>query len=264
MTVALLLLALLPGTVDAEASSEVELRRIQQEFVLDAHSSWQVDAERFIARAPSTQAAGLARLWLGNLALEQGRWGAARSWFEEAQRHVPSDLLATFAWRGIGDVDYKEGHYAAALAAYAAARATADARVALELDEKIRAARRERDRFRWELVAWACALATFAWLCLALRGRTLRVPTETWALLPMYALLVLAASHRDRQMTLTLAYIAAGSLALVTAAFAGGPPRARARTMLLLSLANAAVIYIALQRSRATSIAWATLLQRVR
>jgi hypothetical protein len=259
---ALLWFALLPGNVDAEASASVELQRIQQAFGIDPHGSWQPDAERLVARWPQAQAAGQACLWMGGLALEQHRWVAARSWFEETLRRFPNGTLASFAWRGIGDVDYKEGHYAAALAAYRRATVGAQGSVALELEEKLRAARRERDRFIAELAAWACALASLVWLALALRGRTLHVPTETWALLPIYALLVLAAWQRDRQMTHTLAYIAAGSLALVTAAFAGGPPRSRVRTALLLSVANAAVIYIALQRSGATSIAWATLLQR--
>jgi hypothetical protein len=263
MIVALLLFALLPANVDADASATAELQRIQQAFGVNPQGSWRPDAERLVARWPQTQAAGQACLWMGSLALEQHRWVAARSWFAETLRRFPEGALASFAWRGVGDVDYKEGHYAAALAAYAQARAGAQGSVALELDEKLRAARRERDRFFAELAAWACALASLVWLALALRGRALHVPTETWALLPIYALLVLAASHRDRQMTQTLAYIAAGSLALVTAAFAGGPPRSRVRTALLLSVANAAVIYIALQRSGATSVAWATLLQRV-
>jgi tetratricopeptide (TPR) repeat protein len=259
--VALLLVALLPGNVDVEASAAAELQRIQEAFRLDPHGSWQPDAERLVGRWPQAQAAGRACLWMGSLALEQGRYIAARSWFDETLRRFPDGNLATLAWRGRGDVDYKEGHYAAALAAYARARPDAQGSLALELDEKLRAARRERDRFVAELAAWTFALGSLVWLALALRGRTLRVPTETWALLPIYALLVLAAWRRDRQMTHALAYIAAGSLALVTTAFAGGPPRSRLRTALVLSLANLAVLYIALQRAGATSVTWATLLR---
>lgn len=250
-----------PRGVDAETIAATALESVEHAYALAPRASLLVDAQALITRWPGTSAAGRACLWLGALALEQGRLRAARGWYGEARTRFPQRDIAALALRGLGDVDLREGANLDAIVAYGQARAVADPTLAIELRDKIALARGAHGRWLGELGCWVFALACFLWFAIRLRGRRLALPLETRALAPVYALLLVAALGRDPNALRALAIIAVASLLLVTVAFAGGLHR-RLAPCLALSAATLAIVYIGLQRAGMTVAVWNALLRR--
>jgi hypothetical protein len=241
-------LLLLPGVVDEQVADE-RLAAMERGYAAQPGPVWEAEALRFADEAPGSQAAARALIWAGALALRDGRAAQAGQRFGEARRRFARGELGVLAARGLGDVAMSERHWTAAIARYDEALVDASPLLRHELTEKREMAERERARSWLELVAWLLLVACLVGLIRPLRTYRPELPLEARLLAPVYAVLVAAAWGRDPRAPVAMAWIAVGSLLLVTVAYAARRPGRRARDTVTLLIGTVAVIYIGLRRS---------------
>jgi hypothetical protein len=227
------------------------LRTIEQQFAVRPRAESEAALVALAGRWPDAPAAGRALIWLGGLALGDGRLDAAADRFATTRQRFSGELRA-LAERGLGDVALHRGHFSKAAAFYGAGLSDAEApSLRFELDEKLALAKRLHRRWLAELAAWLGLVLALAWLGRGLR-RPLRLPAETLYVLPFTALMAALSWPRDHGVFVTLAWLGGGALVICTVAFAGSPaPGGRRRLALDLTaatVANLALGYIALRR----------------
>ncbi|MEO6952645.1 MAG: hypothetical protein ABI321_12595 [Polyangia bacterium] len=216
----------------------LELAAIQRRFGSQPRTTSEAQLDGIASRSAR------ARVWLGNLALEDGDLVRAQRAFSAATGGTEAPL----ALRGLGDVAAARGRWGAAVEHYDAALVGASAPLAVELRAKRAAAAREQRRRAIEIGCWVIYLGFAALLVLRSRGQRLVWPVEASFLLPVYAVFLAAASTHGGAVVAALAWIAGGSLGAVALVFA--IPLRRAYGALLLALAmTAASIYVGLHRS---------------
>jgi hypothetical protein len=248
LPVALFSLALQLASV-GEAPLASELDRIEQGYAIQPVQRWTAAAEALIERAPTSQTAGRALVWLGALALRARQLTLADTRFAEARRRFPHGGLAALAARGRGDVAMASGHWRDAIARYDEAMPDADPVVAAELTEKRVLAAREQHRVYAEIVAWIAVALCALGIATPLRRLRWTLPPEARFLAPVYALLIGAAWTRDPHVAQAMLWIALGSLLLATLRRERSA-RARSRVdSALLILASAALVYIGVRRA---------------
>ena len=231
-------LTLLAGLVCDVPTPQLEPAAIQHRFGTRPRATSEAALEVLAPRSPT------ARIWLGNLALEDGDLPRALRQFA-ASTEGPE---ASLAHRGLGDVSAARHHWGTAAAEYERALPGATAPVAYELGAKAAAARREQRWQRLELGCWLTYLAAAGWLALRLRAAPLGWPLELTFLVPVYATFLAVSWTHGKAVVLAITWIACGSLAAVALLFAG-PPRHRLFAGLLALVMHAALIYVALHRS---------------
>ncbi len=252
----LVALLVLPGAPDDAARAE--LAALRDGFAARPRAATEADLVALAARWPSTEAAGRALLWCGELELADGDSAAARARFDEVARRFPRGELQALARRGLGNLALADGRYRAALAQFDRAAADAPPAVAAELRQRRALARRLERRFFVEVAAWIGFAAALAWFARRLR-RPLRLPAATLYLAPIHLILVAGCAGRDALAARALAWLGGGSLLLTTVALAGPPERRRARLAadaLVVALAVAALAWIALRRAGIVDQTW--------
>ena len=244
---------LLPAQTDPSSVAAGELERIKRGLVEEPSGEWPAQAEALVDRWPTTEAAGRALVWLGELAYQANQFDLARERFSQVEKRFPKGEVASLAARGLGDVAFKQGHWREAIRAYEAGLA-ADPPPLLsdELRQKRQSASREQTRLELEWAAWLALVLFVLWFGPALMTIKPELPVETRMLLPVYAILIGVAWPRDPNVRMAILYLALGSLAIVSIAFGAWKATSRSRIVLngvMLLVANLAVGYIALRRA---------------
>ena len=218
--------------------AQVELSAIQQRFGSQPRASSEAQLEAIASRSAR------ARVWLGNLVLEDGDLSRAQRVFAAATASTEAPL----AHRGLGDVAAARHRWGTAVAEYDAALVGAAAPLAVELSAKRAVAVREQRWTALEVGCWVAYLVCAAVLAWRLRGQRLVWPVEVSFLAPVYAIFVAMAWPHGAEIVVALVWISVGSLMAVALVFAA--PRRRAQGAALLALAmTAASIYVGLHRS---------------
>jgi hypothetical protein len=242
-----LVLAVVPSSGDDETAANAELTTLKSSFVGQPLGDAEAPLVAFARRWPATEAAAKALLWAGDLAVTR-RPKLARARYEEVAARFPSGEPHALAERGVGNAELEMHHWSAAMRSFDAALVGATPIVTAEVLEKRAHAARERGRFALESLASLLVLGTLCYFGARVVRAVPVLPLEPIFLAPIYALFLLLAWGRNRDVLHALAWVAAGSLALVSAAFAT-PWRGRrlrfALDAVLLLAAHLAVFFIA-------------------
>jgi hypothetical protein len=244
-------LLLAPPLALDENAATARLAELRDSFSRRAKAESIADLERLANEAPSTEAAGRALLWLGDLARQDHQTARAVTFYTRAYGFTGE--VHRLAARGRGDMAMIAHHYGDALRFYDEARPGASPVLSAELDQKRELAIRLTARRVWAWIAWALYAAVVAFFVARARPwrGEVRVPTEALYAAPIYALLILGCLGRDATVLHALVLCAPGSL-LVIAASGLAARRAPTRKWLhatLLVAANFALFYGAIHRA---------------
>jgi hypothetical protein len=250
-----LLLAALPLLLDENAAA-ARLAELRSGFVGRPKAQSMAALATLADEAPDTAAAARALDWLGDLRRGDGDRDGARAAYARAYRSRDRQGRCLAA-RGLADLLVEDGQYVRGLALYREARAYADGILALELDQKIEAAKKQHRRALGGWAAWALvggALAYFLALARVWRRPWLGVPTEALFVAPLYALIVAGCVGRDPGVLHALWLCALWSFALIVAAGLAArrrapSPGAKLAHAALLAVANLALFYAVLNHA---------------
>ena len=256
-------LPLLPSEPPAEREARIALAEVRVHFTDRKRESSEAALEAIAARWPDSRAGLAARLWQGDLLLSEHRDEAAEEAYRAAERGARDPFTRALALRGLGTTALDRHDWSEAEARLLRAALVATPPLSIEIDEKLGIARRERARLFLETLCFATVLLVALGFAFRLRrSDRIALPATTKILAPIYALLLAVAWGRDAGVSHALAYISSGSLALVTLAFAPARPLSRRAALLAaaaLTIANVALIYIALRRAGILDVLWETL-----
>ena len=209
--------------------------------------------EQLADRAPHTETAGRALLWLGDLSLQAGEPDRAERFYRRADRGL--GLMHWLALRGQGDVALARGQGRLAARIYREAQLGGEPSLASELSAKVKLA----DRVWHERAgAWLCALmlaaafATFVWRIGRGSAGPLGIPAELWYVVPVYALFIVGCLGRDWQVLEALSSCAAGLFGLILAsglAAMRAPPRRAWLQVTALVVSNFALFFLVLYQA---------------
>jgi hypothetical protein len=239
------------ASLDA-ATAGAELERLQHELAKRGKPETMAALDRLADDAPDTEASGRALVWLGDLARQGNDIARAEKAYGRAATRGGD--VGRLGERGLGDVALLQHAYRAARTHYDRAARGAPPLLAAELAEKHTLASRLEAR---RLAAYGCvgvvALALL-WFAARIRrrGPPLAVPTELIYVLPVYALLVAGSWGLDPNVLHALSWCALSSL-VVIAFSALAAMRAPVRPWLhiaVLGAANAALFYTILWRTQ--------------
>jgi hypothetical protein len=242
---ALWLLVLATAPPLDEAAAAAALQEIRAGFATRPTAETDAALARLAADAPSTQAAGLALVWRGDLALSAGDPARARASYEGA--YAIGGEARRLGARGLGDVALGLRQFARARGFYLQALDGASPLLAAELRQKLALTARLGRRTLLEWLSWGLLVALigyFAWRARPWRG--LGAPGEALYVLPVYLLLIVGGVGRDARVLEALMIGAAGSLTLIAAAgmaAARTAGRARWAHLALLVVGNLALFY---------------------
>lgn len=178
--------------------------------------------EALLVEHPEFPLAAEARLWIGTTYQQEARLDEALGWFRAVQERHPGTEIAWRAGRAEGDVLLARGDFDAAEAVYRSLAEVEQPALATSIAMALEEVERVRQRARQARLAWiVVALFAAAMLVLARRdvgswtgaGRALlRPPIEFWYLLPVAAIVAIAA-HTDNQLVAdAVTTIVAGAL----------------------------------------------------
>ncbi len=251
-----LLIVTLPLALDS-ATAATRLGELRRDFVTKPKAVSMAALARLADDAPDTAAAAQALDWLGDLRRGTGDRAGAEAAYARAYRSTDPDGHRLAA-RGLGDLAVGRGEFVRGEALYREARDGAVGVLALELDQKIKNARRAHRRSLGEWGSWALIVGALGFFLARSRFWArpwLGWPTEAWYVAPVYALLIAGCVGRDPAVLHALWLCALWSLALIAAAGlatrrqapVGG---ARLLHAALLVAANGALFYAVMVRAQ--------------
>ncbi len=266
LVAALLLWSLLPPALGDDAAdatvAEAELQQIRAQFAERPRQETLAQLESLAGRFPSLEASGRALLWLGDLELGAQKSGPARAHYAEARKRFPRGEIGALAARGLANVALFEGDWDGAVAEIDRALAGASGVLRIELDQKRALAVSAKRRSQGEAIAWTLVGIAFAWFGVRLvKTRQFRLPMISFYLTPVYLLLIGGCWGRDPAVLRALLWLAGGSLAVATVAFAGAPATGKRRIAAdgaLLALAHLSLFWIAIRRAGIVDVLWNT------
>ncbi len=263
LVAALLLVSLLPPALgDDAAIAEAELQQIRAHFAERPRPETLAALESLAGRFPSLEASGRALLWLGDLELGAQKSAAARGHYAEARRRFPRGEIGPLAARGLANVALFDGDWDQAIAEIDRALDGAGGVLRIELLQKRALAVSAKRRAWGEAIAWTLVGIAFAWFGLRLiKTRQFGLPMISFYLTPVYLLLIGGCWGRDPAVLRALLWLAGGSLAVATVAFAGAPATGKRRLAAdgaLLALAHLSLFWIAIRRAGIVDVLWNT------
>lgn len=236
-----------------ETGAAARLAELRRDFVAQPKAASMARLQALANEAPDTAAAARALDWLGDLRRGDGDSAGAERAYARAYRTTDPEAHRLAA-RGLGDMSVDHGAFVRGEAYYREARAGAVGVLALELDQKVKNARKAHRRALAETAAWLFIVAALGWF--VARGRLWArpwpgLPTELVYVGPVYALLVAGCLGRDPAVLHALWLCALWSLALIAAAGLSArrrPPTGNGRLAhaALLLAANGALFYAVL------------------
>jgi hypothetical protein len=198
-----------------------------------------------------------AEYWLGSAWVSLQERERARRWFEQVQRDHPGSVWGERSWLGMGDVAAQEGRYGAAMEWYAKAEGARDpavremGRVATHSTHVLRA----RQRWAWAAAAVVLIVAVLLAVSVGRHGplRLWPLPAETRIVLPVLAVLALLAVRQDPGPRAAIWELCGGAAVLVTLSglrLRAAAPRGAARGLHVAGtlVALGALAYVAVYR----------------
>jgi hypothetical protein len=177
-------------------------------------------AEAWVAAHPIDPDAGRALIWISQLYLADRQPDAAQPYFHRAEREYPGTEWGEYGIRGIADYDLAHHRFAEAIRGYESLQSSPRPELVYLGRMGAAEARGGRVRFIFFAVAsilLASVLGSRLWLARRAGARLLRVPNELLYVLPVFAIMIIAALHQEADEGRAVIVLALGAMLLLWA-----------------------------------------------